>query len=633
MPWDRLFIAICSLALSACGGGSQSDSTPPDGTQFTLQVGLTGNAGPVKFQWQGQSFSVSTNQTVHSSQGQSFAEPDGFVMPAEQSCDILFTKLSAHNGSLQLTCHALQEFTLQLEVQGNTAPLAFRWLGQPYQLSQQLTLRQRAVRYEAPSDWSFPVDNKCKSTQKQLDDTSYLLQLTCDPAKLTVQLPQQLPYTAYLRYQNKSIPVKAATTLKLDSTEPETTPQLTGSDGPQQCVLQPQDSKTWQLQCKEFALVYGKAAADSAAALQLLQSDGQSVPLDTQAAAETGIVAANQQLFYLQSDGLHQLKMNNGRYEAGPLQLPGATGIATAERPASAQLLALTPKTLYRLEQDQWVRLRDTPGTLFQAPLYGGLDRVSWLSQPEPDKPLSLWQRAASDKNLFASAPAGRRSAAAGAVEIFDRRVQSSEETAEILIWPSWDQQVLVLDYLASSKVELTRLPASQSPTLWQTAPHRWLISRLNNQQIELYRYNTAQGFYWQAFQRSSGNWLAGTGSTLVVGQLKDGMVTLTDLLRYPQESLLSSLLSATASNTPLEISAARNGSESETGLAPKLARDGWLLLYQAGTVWLTDGTLMYRLAGNISREHYQQWQLLSVGPTLAVVRDHRQLLLPIALR
>lgn len=635
MQYPHLCIALLGLGLSACGGGS-GDSGPvaPIETQFELQVKISGNPGPVQFQWQGQPYSVSADQTLRTRQGSTLTEPSGYVMPAGQSCEILYTKLSSLTASLQLTCHVLQQYTLQLEATGNPTPLTFRWLGQPYQLNQQLTLTQHAERYEAPSDWAFPPNHQCQSTQTQDTAHSYRIHWICAPGQLSLKLPQPLPYTASLKHRNKIIQVQAATTLLLDNTEPAGTLELMGSAGPQHCALQAQNPQLWQLQCQEFALVYGRATPQHTAALQLLQADGKTVELDTQPAPDTGLLSVDQQLYYLQADGLRQLNATNGRYDRSTLLVADAIGMALAERPtASSQLLALTAKTLYRLEQGQFVRLRDTPGTPFQAPLYGGLDRVSWLSQPEPDKPLSLWQRVASEQNRFASAPAGRRSAATGAVLSPDPLDLSTGGTTEQLIWPSWDNQELVLDYLASSKVEMTRLPASQSPTLWQTAPHTWLITRLSNGQIEQFRYNKTQGFFWQSVQPSNANWLAGSEQILAAGQMTDGMVTLTTLLRYPADPLLGALQQASHSNQPFELAAARTGRSGETGLAPKLARAGWLLLYQAGTVWLSNGTLLFRLSDQVSREHYQQWQLLSVGNTLAVVRDHQQLLLPVPLR
>lgn len=633
MKRTRLLVILLGLGISACGGGGPGTSEPVS-TQFELQVIVTGQPGPIQFVWQGQSFSISASQTLQSRLGETLTEPSGYVFPADYHCDISFTKRSALAGSLQLSCKTLPQFSLQLDVTGNTAPLSFKWFDKTYQLNQQLTLTQRASRYEAPIDWTFPTGNSCQPTQSQDNPTHYRISWACSAGPLSVQVPQTLPYTAYLRHQDKVIALKNAGTLQLDNKGTATAPQLNGSDGPQHCALQQKTAQQWQLHCDEFAAVYGKTSTDSPVALVLLQQDGHSVMLHHQPAPDQAVLSANQQLYTLQADGLHQLKANNGRYEAGPLVLADATGMALAYRPAeAAQLLAITPKTLYRLDQDQWVRLRDTPGTPFQAPLYGGMNRVSWLSQAEPGKGLSLWQRVAGDQNRFASVPAGRRSAASGAILLPDRLELSGTEPADMLIWPTWEQNDLVLDYLASSKVELVRLPLSQSPTLWQTAPHTAAITRLFNGQIELYRYNAAQGFFWQSAGASSGNWLAGTETVLLAGQAVDGMVTLTSLQRAPNQNLLADLQQASSSSAPLQIAAARNGRSDETGLTPRLANAGWTLLYQAGTVWLSDGTLLHRVASNISSTQYLQWQLPAVGNTLAVVRNHDQVLLPIALR
>ncbi len=630
-------LSLLCLGLAGCGGGSSSTTVqpPPPGAQFTLAVSIKGNPGAVSFQWQGQSHRLTASQTLHSSTGQTLTEPTDYALPAGYSCDIIFGKTSERNAHLDFNCAELQQFTLQLEVTGNTAPLSFRWFGQQHLLRQQLTLQQPAGRYEPPTDWAFPDASKCQSTETQESATSYRIQWRCTPSQLTLQLPDQLPYTAYLRYRDKTIPVKAAMALTLDSTEPASTLQLIGSDGPQHCALQAQNPQLWRFTCQEFALVYGKTAAEAAPALQLLQANSQSVRLDSSAIEQPVLLSAEQQLYALQAGGLHQLTLQAGHYGPGPLLLPKAIGMAVAVRPqATPQLLALTAGTLYRLEQGQFVRLRDTPGSTFQAPLYGGLDRVSWMSKAEPGKDLSLWQRVATDQNRFASAKAGRRSAASGAILLPDRLEVSASGSTDIYLWPGWEQQELVLDYLASSKVEIMRIPASQSPTLWQAAAHSALVARLQNGQIEQFRYSAAQGFFWQQVHSSSANWLAGSGALLLGGlQQPDGLVQLTSLLRYPNESLLSALQQASASTAPLEIAAARNGQTDETGLAPQLAQSGWVLLYQAGTVWLSDGKLLYRLASEISRQQYLQWRLLSTGNSLAVARDHRQLLLPVALR
>lgn len=633
MKHARLLVTLLGLGISACGGGG-AGTPEPVSTQFELQVMVTGQPGPIQFLWQGQSFSVSANQTLHSRLGETLMEPSSYVFPTDYHCDISFSKRSALAASLQLTCKALPQFTLQLDVTGNTAPLSFNWFNKTYQLNQQLTLTQRASRYEAPVGWTFPTGNSCHPTQTQDNPTNYRISWTCSAGSLSVQLPQTLPYTAYLQHQDKVIALKNAGTLQLDNKGSATAPQLNGSDGPQHCTLQQKTAQQWQLHCDEFAAVYGKTSADSPAALVLLQRDGHNVILHNQPVPDQPVLSTDQQLYILQADGLHQLKANNGRYEAGPLVLADATGMALAYRPAEpAQLLAITPKTLYRLDQDQWVRLRDTPGTPFQAPLYGGMNRVSWLSQAEPGKGLSLWQRVAGDQNRFASVPAGRRSAASGAILLPDRLELTGSETTDMLIWPTWEKNDLVLDYLASSKVELTRLPVSQSPTLWQTAPHTAAITRLYNGQIELYRYNAAQGFFWQSAGASSGDWLAGTDTLLLAGKVVNGMVTLTSLIRAPNQNLLADLQQASSSSEPLQIAAARNGHRDETGLTPRLANAGWMLLYQAGTVWISDGTLLHRVASNISSTQYLQWQLPAVGNTLAVVRNHDQVLLPIALR
>lgn len=105
--WKLAAIAIFSLLNAACGGSESTPSTPvttPDNTQFNLAITLSGlSDSGVSFRWLGQSYSISTSQTV-SVTAVSYSAPTELTFADTHQCTSTLSKANDTDYNWLISC-------------------------------------------------------------------------------------------------------------------------------------------------------------------------------------------------------------------------------------------------------------------------------------------------------------------------------------------------------------------------------------------------------------------------------------------------------------------------------------------------------------------------------------------------